>query len=306
MQYTEVKIKVSTKDVETAAAIANMAVPYGIYIEDYSDIEEMAPKIAHIDLIEQELLERDRSHAVIHLYISPEQQPGEAIEFLRERLSSAGIEHELDGNCVDEEDWANEWKKYYVPVKIGKRLVVVPTWESYESGDGELILSMDPGMAFGTGTHETTRLCAGLVEQYTDENTRLLDVGTGSGILAVCAVLLGAENAFGVDIDETAVRVARENAIENSVQDKTRFEQGDLVSGITGTYNLVTANIVADVIIRLLPDLGKYLEPGGALIVSGIIDEREGDVLDALEQNGYAVEKRAAEGGWVAMSCRAV
>lgn len=306
MQYTEVKIKVSTKDVETAAAIANMAVPYGIYIEDYSDIEEMAPKIAHIDLIEQELLERDRSHAIIHLYVSPEQQPGEAVEFLRERLSSAGIEHELDGNRVDEEDWANEWKKYYVPVKIGKRLVVVPTWESYEPCDGELILSMDPGMAFGTGTHETTRLCAGLVEQYTDENTRLLDVGTGSGILAICAVLLGAEQAFGVDIDETAVRVARENAVENSVQDKTRFEQGDLVSGITGTYNLVTANIVADVIIRLLPDLGKYLEPGGVLIVSGIIDEREGDVLDALEQNGYAVEKRAAEGGWVAMSCRAV
>lgn len=304
MQYNEVKIKVATADAETAAAIANMVVPYGLYIEDYSDLEEMAPKMAHVDLIEPELLQRDRENAVIHLYIAPGQNPSEAVSFVSERLQSGGITHTIECGTIDEEDWANEWKKYYVPVKIGERLVVVPSWEEYQPGADEVILTMDPGMAFGTGTHETTQLCTRLLEQYVDADSELLDVGTGSGILAIAAILLGAKSAYGVDIDEVAVRVANENARANNVQGRAQFVAGDLVSRVKGTYNLVTANIVADVILRLLPDLGRFLRAGGVFIASGIIETREQQVTQALLDAGFSIDKRIEDGGWVALSCR--
>lgn len=304
MQYSEVKIKVATKDADTAAAIANMVVPYGLYIEDYSDIEELAPQIAHVDLIEQELLERDREHAVIHIYISPEENPMEAVSFLRERLESESIGYSLETAQVDEEDWATNWKKYYFPTKVGERLVVCPSWERYDAKDGEVVLTMDPGMAFGTGTHDTTRLCMQLLETYVNGSAELLDIGTGSGILAVSALLLGAKRAVGVDIDEVAVRVAQENALANHVEDRVSFHAGDLTEKVSGQFGVVSANIVADVIIRLLPDLGQFLAPDGVFIASGIIDTREDDVLSALAQGGYALVNRRESGGWVALAAK--
>ena len=304
MQYSEVKIKVPTAWVDTAAAVANMVVPYGLYIEDYSDIEELAPQIAHVDLIEQELLERDRSHAVIHIYISPEENPMEAISFVRERLEAEEVPHTIEDAKVDEEDWSTAWKKYYFPTKIGEQLVVCPSWETYAPKDGEIVLTMDPGMAFGTGTHDTTRLCMQLLERYVEKGARLLDVGTGSGILAISALLLGAEYAVGVDIDEVAVRVAKENAQANGVLERADFFAGDLTAKVSGKFGVVSANIVADVIIRLIPDLGRFLLPGGVFIASGIIDTREADVVSALEAAGYEVCDRMESGGWVALGAK--
>ena len=304
MQYSEIRIQVRTQDVDTAGAIAGLVVPYGFYIEDYSDIEELAPQIAHIDLIEQELLERDRTHAVIHLYISPDENPAEAVSFLRERFDAAGISYTVQTDLVDEEDWATAWKKYYFPTKIGERLVICPSWESYAPAPGETVLTMDPGMAFGTGTHETTRLCIQLLEEAVTPGMDLLDIGTGSGILAIAALLFGARAAVGVDIDEVAVRVARENAKANGVGGRARFIAGDLAAKVDGVFPVVTANIVADVIIRLIPDLGRFLTEGGAFIASGIIDARERDVTSALEAAGYRVEKRCESGGWVALLAR--
>lgn len=301
MQYHEINLRIPAHDVDTAAAIANMVVPYGLYIEDYSDIEEVAPQIAHVDLIEQELLERDREHAIIHLYIPEEENPAEAVSFLQERFTVEGIPHEVTQASVNEEDWATAWKKYYFPTKIGERLVVVPSWETYEKGENEVVLTMDPGMAFGTGTHETTQLCMRLLEENVVPGAALLDIGTGSGILAVSALLLGAGRAVGVDIDEVAVRVAGENAAANGVSNRVDFIAGDLAEKVTGKFSIVTANIVADVIIRLIPDLYRFLEPGSVFIASGIIDARENDVIAALEAAGYRVSKRLASGGWVAL-----
>lgn len=301
MQYHEINLRIPAHDVDTAAAIANMVVPYGLYIEDYSDIEEVAPQIAHVDLIEQELLERDREHAIIHLYIPEEENPAEAVSFLQERFTVEGIPHEVTQASVNEEDWATAWKKYYFPTKIGERLVVVPSWETYEKGENEVVLTMDPGMAFGTGTHETTQLCMRLLEENVVPGAALLDIGTGSGILAVSALLLGAGRAVGVDIDEVAVRVAGENAAANGVSNRVDFIAGDLAEKVTGKFSIVTANIVADVIIRLIPDLYRFLEPGSVFIASGIIDARENDVTAALEAAGYRVSKRLASGGWVAL-----
>lgn len=302
MQYNEVTLKVPVNHVDTAAAIANLVVPYGLYIEDYSDLETEAPKIAHVDLIEQELLDRDREHALIHLYIPQEENPAEAVSFLRERFTAAKIPHEVTEASVNEEDWATAWKKYYFPTKVGERLVVVPSWETYEKAQNEVVLTMDPGMAFGTGTHDTTRLCMTLLEQYAAPGSTLLDIGTGSGILAVAALLLGADRALGVDIDEVAVRVARENAAANRVDDRAEFLCGDLAEKVNGKFSVITANIVADVIIRLTPDLDRFLAQGGVFIASGIIEAREADVLAALGAAGMVLKDRKESGGWVALA----
>lgn len=302
MQYNEITLRVPVAQVDTAASIANLVVPYGLYIEDYSDIEELAPQIAHVDLIEQELLDRDRTHALLHIYIPTAENPAEAVSFLKDRFTAAEIPYELTEVSVDEEDWATAWKKYYFPTRIGKRLVVVPSWETYERSQNDVVLTMDPGMAFGTGTHDTTRLCVELLEQTVRPGDTLLDVGTGSGILAIAALLLGAGHALGIDIDEVAVRVARENAAANGVSQRCSFLSGDLTDKVNGKFSIITANIVADVIIRLSTDLPRFLDSRGVFIASGIIDAREQDVTDALEAAGLTVTGRAAAGGWVALT----
>ena len=303
MDWTEINIEIAASAVEEAAAIAQMVVPYGIYIEDYSDLRTEAPKIAHIDLIDEELLQKDVTRALIHIYISPDDNPAEAIAFLREKYTAAGIENRISTESVRQEEWATAWKTYYHPTKLGERLVVCPSWEEYQPAEGEVVITLDPGMAFGTGSHDTTRLCLQLLEQYCAPGKQVLDIGSGSGILAISSVLLGCDRAVGVEIDPTAVRVARENSAINHTDDRVDFLCGDLVQQVGGRYHIVCANIVADVIIRLLPDVGQFMEEGAALILSGIIDEREADVLAALEQNAFAVAQRRESAGWVALLC---
>lgn len=304
MEWSEVTVKVPAVKVDDAAAITQMVVPYGIYIEDYSDLVTEAPKIAHIDLIDEELLARDRTHALIHLYIKPTENPNEAVSFLTERFTSEQIPFEISTVKVKEEDWATEWKKYYHPIKVGKRLVVCPSWEHYDLAEDEVMISLDPGMAFGTGTHDTTRLCMQLLEEHVTAQTTVLDMGCGSGILSIAAMLLGGKSAVGVDIDDTAVRVANENAAMNHVTEKTTFLCGDLTNKVSGTFDLICANIVADVIIRLSPVIPQFLKQDGVFIASGIIAERADEVVSALEAIGLHIVKRAESGGWVALDCK--
>ncbi len=302
--WNELTVKVKTEDTERAASICTMIADAGIYIEDYSDLEDVVWDIAHVDLIEKELLERDRTHSLIHVYIKQEKTAAECVEFIGERLDAEGIEHTIFTIGVNEEDWANNWKQYYHTQRIGKRLVVSPSWEEYEKKDGDVMMRLDPGMAFGTGTHDTTRLCLELLEDCIGPGTRILDVGTGSGILSVGGVLLGAPSALGVDIDPVAVKVANENAKLNGVEDKTEFLCGDLTEKVHGTFEIVTANIVADVIIRLLSTVKNYLIKSGVLIVSGIIDTRADEVENACREAGFVTEKRLEHGGWVAIQLR--
>ena len=303
MDWTEIQITIPARQVEEASAIAQMVVPYGIYIEDYSDLRTEAPKIAHIDLIDEDLLAKDVNQAVIHVYISPEENPAEGIAFLTERLGQAGIPFSIGTVSVQEEEWATAWKKYYHPTRLGKRLVVCPSWESYEPAGEDVVITLDPGMAFGTGSHDTTRLCLQLLEEYAAPGKTMLDIGSGSGILAISAALLGCDKAVGVEIDEMAVRIAKENSAINHTQDRVDFLCGDLVSRVEGSYDILCANIVADTIIRLLPDAAPFMKKDGVFIASGIIDQREGDVLAALEANGFQLVERRASGGWVALAC---
>lgn len=302
MDWTEVCIRIPAAAVDEAAAIANMVVPYGIYIEDYSDLEQGAREIARIDLIDEDLLAKERDTALIHLYVSPEENPAEAIAFLRERYTVVGIDHVVESNTVSEADWANNWKKYFKPLPVGEKILICPSWETAENPDHRAVLSIDPGMAFGTGGHDTTRLVLETLEKHITAGCDFLDVGCGSGILSIAACLLGAGRALGIDIDALAVKTAIENGELNGLT-APRYEirLGDLAKDVDGKYPVIAANIVADAIILLSPAIPNLLAQDGVYIVSGIIDTREQDVLAALDNCGFAVVERREHGGWVCL-----
>lgn len=297
MDWTEISVEVNASDIDEAAAIANMTVPYGIYIEDYSQLEQEVLEIAHIDLIDEELLKTDRTKAKIHIYIDPEDNIDEAVSFLKERLSASGIAYSLDLSNVKEDDWLNNWRKFFKPMPVGEKLLINPSWFTDTDPDGRAVLNIDPGLAFGTGKHETTRLCMEALERYVTGGEKVLDIGCGSGILGIAAVLLGAESAFGVDIDEMAVRTANENAEVNKVADRFTAIAGDLVDKVDGKYDIVVANIVADAIISLSAHVGAFMKDDAVYIVSGIIDTRANDVINAVKDIFEIVEENTL-GGW--------
>lgn len=301
--WTEIIIKVPSDQLDAAGDIAQMVVPYGIYIEDYSMLEQEVEEIAHIDLIDEELLKKDRDTGIVHVYISPEENPQEAVAFLSERYTSEGIEHTIE--CADcaEEDWLNNWKQYFNPIPVGEKLLIRPTWRENYDPQGRAVLNLDPGLAFGTGTHETTRLCLQLIEKYAKDGADFLDIGCGSGILSVAALLLGCKSAVGVDIDETAVKTARENARLNNVEDKFNVLCGNLTDKISGKYDIIAANIVADAIIALSADVDKFMTADTVYIMSGIIDIRCADVEAALDEKFDIIDKYE-ENGWVCLAAK--
>ena len=314
MDWTDIIINIASKDVDEAAAIAQMTESRGLYIEDYSTFDEDIKLFGPVEVIDEELLAKDRTKAKIHVYVSPEENPAEFSLFLEEKLTHAGIIYSLESSEVREEDWANNWKKFFKPMNIGRKLRLIPTWEEArdslsEEGrhaalEGRKNVIIDPGMAFGSGQHETTRLCMTLLEKYANNDTDLLDVGTGSGILGISGLLLGAKKAVGVDIDALSVKVAGENAALNGVKDRFELFEGDLAEKVKGRFSLITANIVADIIIRLLPDTERLLKEDGVIIVSGIIDTRLDDVKAACAENGLEISELLTERGWCAAALR--
>lgn len=296
MDWTEISVEVSADRIDDAAAIANMTVPYGIYIEDYSALEQEVQEIAHVDLIDEDLLKQDRTKAKIHIYIDPEDNIGEAVQFLRERLTAAGIDHTIDQSSVKEDDWLNNWRKFFQPMPVGEKLLINPSWYTDTDPEGRLMMNIDPGLAFGTGKHETTRLCMEALERYVKGGEKVLDVGCGSGILGIAAVMLGADSAFGVDIDEMAVRTANENAVVNHVDDKVTAIAGDLVDKVDGKYDLVVANIVADAIIALSASVSQFMTDDAPYIISGIIDTRADDVKKAIRDTFDIIEENTHRG----------
>ena len=301
MDWTEVCIRVATADTDRASDIAHMMVPYGLYVEDYSDVEQGAREIAHIDLIDEELLARDRTHSVLHLYLPPDENPAEAVAFLRERYAAAGIDNEVMTSSVKEEDWAYGWKAYFKPLPVGERLLIQPTWEPEAEAGGRRVLTIDPGMAFGTGTHETTSLCIRLMEDYLAPGEKVMDVGCGSGILSIAGALLGASEVLGVEIDPDAVTIAKENIALNHVDGVASAQYGDLTKGIDFQADVIVANLMADLVVMLSKDVAKHLRPGGRYISSGILVEKMPEVVDAMRALGFAILEVKEDGMWCAI-----
>lgn len=301
MEWTDIKITVPRRWADTAEAVATGISGGGIYIEDYADLEAQVQAIAHVDLIEQELLEKDRDTVIVHMYLSPDENPAEVAELLAGRMTAAEAEFTLDMSGVEQEEWETAWKKYYHAMEIGKRLAIVPSWEDHETG--RIVIRLDPGMAFGTGTHETTSLCLAELDRLVQGGERVLDIGTGSGILAIAALKLGAAAAEGVDIDPMCVRTAKENAELNGVNDDLTVLVGDLSDKATGQYDIITANIVAAAIISLVPGVPALLKDDGTFIASGIIDTRKDEVIAAVRAAGLRVNEVREKNGWVALVC---
>ena len=301
MEWTDIRLTVAKADAEQAEAVATMIAEGGIYIEDYSDIEQQVAEIAHVDLIEQELLDKPRDTVIIHMYLEPSAQPAETLALIEARMEGAGIPYTVELEKVEQEDWQNGWRKYYDPMEIGRHLAVVPSWQEYETDRVKLIL--DPGLAFGTGGHETTSLCLEALDQLVRGGERVLDIGTGSGILAIAALKLGAAQAEGVDIDPVAVRTAGENAALNGVADRLTVLVGDLSDKASGQYQIITANIVANAIMALAPAVPGLMAEGGVFIASGIIDTRKEEVIAALQAAGLKVQEVKEKRGWECIVC---
>ena len=299
--WTKITVVGRTKQLDDIVAVMSM-LDNGLMIEDYSDFSLNG---MYGELVDESILNADRNTVRVSLFVPEERNPLEYREFLETRLPALGIEAEISFEGINEDDWAESWKQYYKPVPLGK-VTIVPAWEKYEAKDGEVIIKMDPGMAFGTGTHETTRLVIRLMQDEDLSGKRLLDVGTGSGILSICASKLGAKSCNAYDIDPVAVKVARENALADGC-DNITVGVSDLLHGVDlsgGKYNFCVANIVADIIIRMLPDVRSYVVDGAPMILSGIIGERADEVREAALANGFTVEKEIKENDWVGMLVR--
>ncbi len=298
MEWIKLTAKGNTSDLEAITAVMSM-LDNGLMIEDYSDVTTDG---VYGDLIDESILSADREHVAVSLFVPAERSLAEYIAFLRERFSSLSMDVTLETEGMREEDWAESWKKYYKPIPLG-RVTVVPAWMEYTPTAEERIIRMDPGMAFGTGTHETTRLVMRFLQDTITGGERVLDLGCGSGILSLCASKLGASFCAAYDIDPVAVRVAEEN-IRADGADNIVCGVSDLLRDVDrsgGGYDFVVANIVADVIIRLLPDVGAYMKDDGRMIVSGIIGPRAEEVYAAIRANGFRAVEERRENDWLAI-----
>lgn len=318
MKWLELAVYTTDAGIDAVCAALNGAGITGLSIEESHESAFAFLKEAAVfwDFADMEKIGVDTPCVKGYVADCPENLPLiDAAKAAIERLRSLELGYDLGSLAitvvsVDEEDWANNWKKYYKPIEIGSRLLVLPSWEERPE-TARTVLKLDPGMAFGTGAHHTTRMCLEFLEQTVRDGDTMLDLGCGSGILSIASVLLGAKEAVAVDIDPIAEKIAYENAALNGI-DKDRFTVwiGNILSDaalqerIAGQYPVVAANIVADVIIALAPLARTLTAPGGVFIVSGVIDERVNDVTTALTAGGFTVQSRSAAEGWNAFLCR--
>lgn len=305
MEGTWIEVRVITKSeaLEPVSGIFYGLDCKGVAIEDPNDILEREQGPLTWDFADINVLEHKGTVAVVKAYFAEEDDIENILNYVNEKieeLKSIGLdlgEAKVESEKMYEEDWANNWKKYYKPTKVGERIVVRPIWEEYKEENDELVLVLDPGMAFGTGTHETTRMCIQSLENYVKEDSVVFDVGCGSGILAIAAAKLGAKKAVGVDLDPVAVESAKENVGYNNL-DNIEVLYGNLVEVIDGKADIVVANIIAEVIWILTEDVKRVLKDDGYFITSGIIHDRVDMVTKKLEETGFEVVEINKDGEW--------
>ncbi len=295
--WTKLTAVGKTEDLNDICAVMSM-LDNGLMIEDYSDFTLNG---MYGDLVDESILNADKTTVKVSIFVPEEKNLLEYTGHLKARFSELGISASLVTEGMCEEDWSESWKQYYKPIPLGK-VTIVPAWEDYTASDGEVVIKMDPGMAFGTGTHETTRLVMKMMQDEIVGGERVLDVGTGSGILSICASKLGARSCYAYDIDPVAANVARENALRDGC-DNITVGVSDLLHGVDKSekYDFAVANIVADIIIRMLPDIDEYLTDTAPLILSGIISEYREKVVSAAEALGWTLVREERENDWVAL-----
>lgn len=322
MNWTEVNIYTATEGIDIlCASLMDIGIK-GFVVKDSSDFKEfLENKDGKWDYIDDDLMNLSDCETCLTVYLPDNSQGMEMMISLRALLKQikSNDENNVFGRLefellqVKEEDWANNWKQYFKPLKVGKKLLVKPSWEEYSNNDERVVLEIDPASSFGTGQHNTTKLCLELLEESLNTGDRVLDLGCGSGILSIGAMLFGASEITAVDIEQNAVETAIENAKKNNIpQDKYMAYCGDVISDhvlcekIGTGYDLITANIVADVLIAMCSIFRQKLKNNGILIISGIIIERKDEVVNAVVESGFKVIETAEGEGWAAVKLKAI
>nr|WP_285842397.1 50S ribosomal protein L11 methyltransferase [Ureibacillus chungkukjangi] len=310
VKWTELSVLTTNEAVEAISNIYHEAGASGVVIEDSTEMEkERVDQFGEIyDLNPNDF---PKSGVIVKAYLPVSSFLAETVEEIK--LAIANLEN-FDINVgenvftmseVHEEDWATAWKQYYHPVKISERFTIVPTWEEYTPvNTDELIIELDPGMAFGTGTHPTTVMCLQALEKVVKEGNSVVDVGTGSGVLAIAAAMLGAEKVHALDLDAVAVKSAFENIVHNKVQDIATVHQGNLLDTVSEPADVVVANILAEIIMTFTDDAFSIVKPGGLYVTSGIINAKKEDVKKALVGSGFIIEEVLMMEDWVAIIAR--
>lgn len=322
MNWVEFDIFTTSQGVDTVCGCLLMLGITGFQIKDSKDFEEfLENKAGNWDYIDDDLMGLKDCETTVTVYIPENAQGNEMLSAIKSELKYlksndtdnvlGRLEYELRN--VKEQDWANNWKKYFKPFKIGNRLLIKPSWEHCENTENRKILEIDPASSFGTGQHYTTKLCLELLEKYIQSNDKLLDLGCGSGILSIGGILLGAKKAVAVDIEENAVHTALENAHKNNITDNQYTTYcGNIISNnslrnkIGNGFNIITANIVADILIGMSEFFQQFLVENGLLIMSGVISERQHEVIDAVKSQGFELIETHEKDGWVAIAMRAL
>lgn len=310
MKWSEISIHTTHEAVEAISNILHEAGAGGVVIEDPNDL------IKERDTLFGEVYELNpddypEEGVIIKAYLPVNSFLGETVEEIKQAINNLLLydidigKNKITISEVNEEEWATAWKKYYNPVKISEKFTIVPTWETYEpASSDELIIELDPGMAFGTGTHPTTVMCIQALEKYVKPGDAVIDVGTGSGILSIAAALLGAKSVRALDLDPVAVDSAKINVKLNKVQHIVTVSQNNLLDRIEERANVIVANILAEIILRFVDDAYRLLENHGYFITSGIIQAKKQEVKEGLMKAGFTIEETLVMEDWVAFIAR--
>ena len=311
MDWMKITVLTTTiaSDIVSEALISSGSA--GTVIEDKNDVALNQRPEGQWDIIDEEIARRIGDDVKVTGFYPMDERASDALSAVKEKIRNLpqlcpDVELgklTVEASTIDDEDWAESWKKSYKPFRLGKSIIIKPGWEEYEAQPGDKIITIDPGMAFGTGTHETTGMCVALAEEYVKPGMTVMDIGTGTGILAITAAHMGAKSVLASDIDPMAVRVAKENVKINGFEDVITCVCGDLMEKATGTADVIIANIIADVIIHICAAARGLLNEGGTFICSGIAREREDETLKALNEAGYTKLDVRHMGEWTAIAC---
>ncbi|MFO1443404.1 50S ribosomal protein L11 methyltransferase [Bacillus sp. Bva_UNVM-123] len=307
MKWSEISIHTTNEAVEPISNILHEAGASGVVIEDPLElVKERTDKFGEIYQLDPN--DYPDEGVVVKAYLTVNSFLNETVDEIKESINNLVLynidigKNNISISEVNEEEWATAWKKYYHPVKISERFTIVPTWEEYTPvHSDELIIELDPGMAFGTGTHPTTVMCIQALERTVKKGDKLVDVGTGSGVLSIAAAMLGAAHVAALDLDEVAVESARQNVTLNKVHDVVNVAQNNLLDGIESGVDIVVANILAEIILRFTNEAASVVKQNGYFITSGIIQQKKQDVKQAMIDAGFQIEEIIEMEDWVAI-----